>query len=937
MEEDDNDAPPTFDSLEEVIGRAVAAPSIQPVLAAGAVIADRYVIEAVLGAGGMGTVYRARDRSLDREVAIKLHRTIAASDRLRREAIAMAKLAHPNVVAVFEVGELEGRPFVAMEYVPGATLRAWLEAEPRARREILDALTAAADGLAAAHDSGLVHRDVKPDNIFVGSDRRVRIGDFGLAQLANDARTGSALAGATGDHTMTGSVLGTPAYMAPEQIEGKEVDARTDQFAFAVVAWEALSGQRPFAGATIAELHTAITRGVPQHGRDRIPPRLRRVLQRGLAANPAERWPSLRALLAALRAAYFRPRVIGAITAVAVLGAAATTWAVWPEEDPVAACAAVATELETVLPVAETTKLVSAVRTSGAPHADDRARVIDRVLGTLRLDHQKVSRSACEARARRQWSAELATTSRECRETAARTAREMLAAVPIAADSIPDLVQIAAQLPTVETCGDARILAGRRSLAVAGFLLDDVIGARAKLEVARTQLVIGRVVSARATRAAIAASAVATHPTIAPQLAYLDGQLQMHAGDYAEAERSLSEIYFAARARDDGELTLQVVADLISLSAGIRRDPEASQRWIQNGLADAERERSRLPALSAHVIEAAATAAAVEGDSEVALSRVARAEELGRGTSRQLQSAALLGIKASALSDLGRVEESVAASDAQLSILVHTLDEHHPGVADAFSARAATLTTAGRIEGALEAARRAQAIVDTEVASGSAMITAQINVGVALININDNSGALYLERARTSLTGEFGEDHHDVALIDSNLALVYMDRGEGERALAALRHSVDVQGRTLGANHVELAASLYNLAVAEREAKAYDAALATARRAETIFALRMRGSARHVFSMVLIAMIQNLAARPADALATADSAIALVTDPDEPVGPGWARLEAARALITLGRDPVRARRLLGEARAAYIRAAIPERVTEVDGLLAKLR
>jgi serine/threonine protein kinase len=166
------------DSFEAVLHEAIAAPAAYPALEAGTVIAQHYVIERVIGAGGMGTVYLARDTRLDRDVALKLHRSAADGSRLHREAIAMAKLSHPNVVTVFEVGELDGRPFVAMEYVRGTNLRAWLGARARTLRERLSVLLAAGEGLAAAHDAKLVHRDVKPDNIFVGDLVRLRIGDF---------------------------------------------------------------------------------------------------------------------------------------------------------------------------------------------------------------------------------------------------------------------------------------------------------------------------------------------------------------------------------------------------------------------------------------------------------------------------------------------------------------------------------------------------------------------------------------------------------------------------------------------------------------------------------------------------------------------------------------------------------------------------------------
>ncbi|HLL22712.1 MAG TPA: serine/threonine-protein kinase, partial [Kofleriaceae bacterium] len=227
-DEDDLSTPPAFaDTIEGLLARVVATPSVQPLLAPGTQIAARYQLERVLGAGGMGTVYLAHDRQLDRRVAIKLHRGTELATHLHDEAVAMARLAHPNVVTVYEVGELDGHPFVAMEYVAGTTLRAWLP--KKTRREILAVLRAAGEGLVAAHAAGLVHRDVKPDNVLVGNDGRTRIGDFGLAQR-DQAGTQSG---------------GTPAYMAPEQKRGDDVDARSDQYAFAVMAEEALGARCP--------------------------------------------------------------------------------------------------------------------------------------------------------------------------------------------------------------------------------------------------------------------------------------------------------------------------------------------------------------------------------------------------------------------------------------------------------------------------------------------------------------------------------------------------------------------------------------------------------------------------------------------------------------------------------------------------------------------
>ncbi|MFZ6185936.1 protein kinase domain-containing protein [Nannocystis pusilla] len=278
---------------------------------------DRYVLLEHVGAGAMGVVYGAYDPELDRKIALKFLKSHArdhkARARLIREAQALAKLAHPNVVTVHDVGAFDEEVFVAMEYVHGVSLRQWLHARRRGWRDIVAVFTAIGRGLAAAHDAGLVHRDLKPENVMIGVDERVRVMDFGLARAAG-GEPRERLVPPPCDQpielTRTGTLLGTPAYMAPEQWEGLEADARTDQFAFCVAMWEALYGSRPFCGGTPSALLQAITRGhiTPPRDARRAPPWLRRLLERGLAVDPAARWPSMTALLAELTRDHQAPR-----------------------------------------------------------------------------------------------------------------------------------------------------------------------------------------------------------------------------------------------------------------------------------------------------------------------------------------------------------------------------------------------------------------------------------------------------------------------------------------------------------------------------------------------------------------------------------------------------------------------------------------------------
>ncbi len=221
-----------------------------------------------IGSGGMGEVYRATDDRLGRDVAIKILQASLAtdSDRLRRfeqEARAAAALNHPNIVAVYDVGMHEGSPYIVSELLEGHTLREHLLRGPLSRRQAADFGLQIANGLAAAHDKHIIHRDLKPENLFITRDGRMKILDFGIAKLTAPELTDERSLATLTTQTKSGSVLGTVAYMSPEQLRGKSVDHRSDIFSFGTVLYEMLAGHRAFSGETEVDTITAVLREDP--------------------------------------------------------------------------------------------------------------------------------------------------------------------------------------------------------------------------------------------------------------------------------------------------------------------------------------------------------------------------------------------------------------------------------------------------------------------------------------------------------------------------------------------------------------------------------------------------------------------------------------------------------------------------------------------------
>lgn len=305
-------------NIEPSLKGTLPGPSSRPAKPSGGRRFGPYVLKTRLGGGGMGDVYQAWEPARDRQIAVKLLRrdmgADAAEQRLVREATAITQLDHPNVISIHDVGRVDGQVYLAMEWIKGESLDAWA-AEPRSWREIVSAYRSAGAGLAAAHSAGLVHRDFKPTNVMIGDDGRIVVMDFGLVRAnSNEEMPGRRI-------TARGEILGTPAFMAPEQFESADVGPAADQFAFCVSLWRALYGTPPY-GESASERVYAMTHGTlstPEPSG--VPPWVDAILMRGLSIKPQDRFPSMDALLLAMDWGLGR-RKVGARVGVALVVAA---------------------------------------------------------------------------------------------------------------------------------------------------------------------------------------------------------------------------------------------------------------------------------------------------------------------------------------------------------------------------------------------------------------------------------------------------------------------------------------------------------------------------------------------------------------------------------------------------------------------------------------
>ena len=739
----------------------------------------RYRVSEEVGRGGMSRVFRAHDPELDRDVALKVLRPTygqEAQTRIVREARAMAQLSHPNVMPVFDVATEGERVFLAMLLIRGQSLAEWLKERRRPWAEVVAVMSAAGKGLAAAHAAGLVHRDFKPSNVLLAEDGRLLVTDFGLVRRmgSHDRDHGaSSSVGVPMDDaalTATGTVMGTPAYMAPEQHRDESVDERSDQFSFCMAFYEALVGVRPWSAKQLARHAAARRLPPPELAGDDVPRWLHGIVVRGLAHEPADRWSSMSALLASLERVPKRRR---AARTWAMSGAVVTgtlTVGLWsPELDP---CG----DAESRLGV------------WNEAHRDRMRRSL------LELEHPAAAEtwerlSAEIERYAGRWAHEYEAACRATRDEAldGRTlclerARIELGALVEAfgrdldAEVLARALDAAFALPDPEHCGEAR--GQPRWILVSG---DPEVAARAS----EVQAVVARAKAERDAgrfSAALAAASEALALANADELAPLRPEARLNRGRafqelarYTEAAEDLELAYFEALEHGDERIAAAAAIDLLFLQHELDAQ-QAIAVWTQH--ARAASQRARDPVQEARL---RATIGIIEEGAR-------------------------------------RFQAAISAHEAALALLESTLGPDHPDVA-------APLSNLGRLALALGDHARAQSLYARACEIRRAAFGPEhpkvawciYNLGLLALAVGDYEEAeRHHQHALELRRRAYGEQHPVLAYSLNELGRVAFERGQPERALELMHDAYEVRRAVHGDSHPEVVATLYNTGVIAR-------------------------------------------------------------------------------------------------------------------------
>jgi eukaryotic-like serine/threonine-protein kinase len=813
-------------------------------------VVGRFIVHRTLGKGGAGIVYAAHDPELDRTIALKVLRgepvvRPEARARFLREAQALARLSHPNVISVYDVGAADGHTFIAMEYIHGQTFADWVAAADRSWSEVLVILLKAGRGLAAAHAAELIHRDFKPTNLLVAADGRVVVTDFGLArsvaEAVGDSAHASAAVGLRSNAlaepiTHTGAVQGTPGYVAPEQWAGQPADARADQFSYCVTLYEALFREHPFRrlpsplATTVAAW--AVTGPVQEPleadslwhapGDLRgVPAWLQQAVRRGLSREPADRHATMDSLLTALNREPIRrrrrTRLAFAAMTLAIIGAGLAATFAAATDPEVEVCTGAGERVSSIWNPGVAGQVRAAFVSTARPHAQSSAGRLAERLDAYTREWAAMHRSTCLATARGEQSPDLLDRRMECLERQLDRVGSLLDMFIHRVDGklVGDAIQLVGDLEPVAACANSAALLSSVGLPADPAKRSRQIDLRKKVDGADLDVRAARYASAeRGARAALETARTLDDPLAAARAGRVLGRALYYMDRDTEAGQSLVQALRLAERARDALLATQILIDLVQV-LGESGDRVADARLVGQ-VAEAALERAELrddQSTRARLLHALGEVAQAEDDLE-------RAIELHREELAIRRRSSSLG--AAADPSVALAEEAVgqtlwrkgAQAEARshlfqtLAIRRRVFGDDHRLVANAHNQIALTY----RDEGSMDAARRefltALAIVERnpEYSIDAALLH---NLG-GLENMvgNYEQARVYHEKVLATHLRNVGPAHARVAKALFSLGNVHFELGQFTVALDYHRRALALNEKIRGPDHTECAMSL---------------------------------------------------------------------------------------------------------------------------------
>ena len=746
----------------------------------------RYEVHRLLGAGAMGRVFEAHDPQLDRRVALKMLLGAETSElraRLLREARAVAKVRHPNVVAVHDVGTVDEQIFIAMELVPGGSLRDFLR-ERHGWREVATVMRGAGRGLSAVHAAGLIHRDFKPDNVLLDQDGTARVSDFGLVGREDSAVEASPeSADPNWELTRTGALLGTPAYMAPELLAGKPATAASDQFAFCVTLYEALEGRRPFHAATLSGLKNALLAGAPASSPE-VPRWLAAIVRRGLSVDPTARFPSMDALLAELEAGLSpsrRPRLIAPALVLVTLALGGAFW--WRESH---LCSGGTARWAAVWSPQRATRLTAAATASGKAWAPAVWAQAQRELEAWGESFRGGYLDACEAsRVRQEQSAEVMDARMRCLDERLREVDAWLTVMEHADEkALENSSRVAASLPPPASCANLAWVTARSGPPVEPAAAKTWARFQQALIEVKALRRAGRITDSSKALDALGAEVESAPASVRAPYSLERGEALFGAGKFDDARAEFWKAAQALPSSHDAELGFKVWRALAGVEVTTRKLDEA-QRFAE--LARGQLEALGKPAeLEADLEKVLGIIDSNAGRTELAIGHFARSLTLNAslpGDHRVPLAEDELNLSSEYIR-LKKFADAMTHVEKAIELDEGLYGKDHLVVAGPLNNLSIVLRQLGKKQEALEVSRRVVAIREKYLPPDHVDLSkAWNNLGRALDELDDLPAAMdaYV-KARDIRIASMGQNVPEVAMQRSNIAGLLEKMGKLDEA-----------------------------------------------------------------------------------------------------------------------------------------------------------